>query len=135
MLGQQSVAPAVFIGVRDVPSSARGQVSLDLLRDLFRPVSPSAREEAEANPASPFSAFALVNDEILTPGDGLRGVHVIYRYRIAGGPVQVFDQIAYVNDDSSKLYMFYLRCSTDCYEQRSREIQNVVSSFTVREQS
>ena len=39
LLGQHSAAPAVFIGVRDVPEPARGQISLDLLRDLFRPVS------------------------------------------------------------------------------------------------
>ena len=51
----------------------------------------------------------------------------------AAGRSQVFDQIAYVNDDASKLYMFYVRCSTDCYEQRKQEIANVVSSFTVRE--
>jgi hypothetical protein len=133
LLGQHSAAPAVFIGVRDVPELARGQISLDLLRDLFRPVSASAREEAAMNPASPFSGFALLTDEVLTPGDGLRGVHVVYRYRIGGGPSQVFDQIAYVNDDASKLYMFYVRCSSDCYEQRKQEIANVVSSFTVRE--
>ena len=133
LLGQHSAAPAVFIGVRDVPESARGQISLDLLRDLFRPVSATARGEAAMNPASPFTGFALMNDEVLTPGKGLRGVHVVYRYRISGGPSQVFDQIAYVNDDASKLYMFYVRCSTDCYEQRKQEIANVVSSFTVRE--
>ena len=133
LLGQHSAAPAVFIGVRDVPEVARGQISLDLLRDLFRPVSVSAREEASMNPASPFTGFSLISDEVLTPGDGLRGVHVVYRYRINGGPSQVFDQIAYVNDDASKLYMFYVRCSADCYEQRKQEIANVVSSFTVRE--
>jgi hypothetical protein len=133
LLGQHSPAPAVFVGVRDVPEAARGQISLDLLRDLFRPVSVSAREEAAMNPASPFTGFSLMNDEVLTPGGGLRGVHVVYRYRISGGPVQVFDQIAYINDDASKLYMFYVRCSSDCYENRKQEIANVVSSFTVRE--
>jgi hypothetical protein len=133
LLGQHSAAPAVFIGVRDVPAVARGQISLDLLRDLFRPVSATAREEAAMNPASPFTGFSLMQDQVLTPGDGLRGVHVVYRYKIGGGPTQVFDQIAYVNDDASKLYMFYVRCSSDCYEQRKQEIANVVSSFTVRE--
>lgn len=133
LLGQHSAAPAVFIGVRDVPEVARGQVSLDLLRDLFRPVSAAAREEDAMNPSSPFTGFSLVSDEVLTPGKGLRGVHVVYRYRISGGPSQVFDQIAYVNDDASKLYMFYVRCSSECYEHRKQEIANVVSSFTVRE--
>jgi hypothetical protein len=133
LLGQHSAAPAVFIGVRDVPEGARGQISLDLLRDLFRPVSPAAREEAAMNPGSPLTGFALISDEVLTPAKGLHGVHVVYRYRISGGPAQVFDQIVYVNDDASKLYMFYVRCSTDCYQQRKQEIGNVVSSFTVRE--
>jgi hypothetical protein len=45
----------------------------------------------------------------------------------------VFDQTVYVNDDASKLYMFFVRCSTECYEQRRQEIESVVSSFTVRE--
>lgn len=133
LLGQHASAPAVFIGVRDVPAAARGQISLDLLRDLFRPVSATARGEAASDPTSPFTAFGLMDDEVLTPGKGLRGVHVVYRYRISGGPPQVFDQIAYINDDASKLYMFYVRCSSECYEQRKQEIANVVSSFTVRE--
>jgi hypothetical protein len=133
LLGPHSPAPAAFIGVRDVPPAARGQISLDLMRDLFRPVSAPARQRDAANPASLFSGFGLMTDEVLTPGHGLRGVHVVYRYRIAGGPAQVFDQIVYVNDDASKIYMFYARCSTDCYEQRQQEIHNVVSSFTVRE--
>ena len=76
------------------------------------------------NPASPFTGFPLVSDEVLTPGDGLRGVHSVYRYRIRGGPPQVFDQIAYTNDDASKLYMFYVRCSAECYEQRKQEIDD-----------
>ena len=133
LLGTNSTAPAVFVGVRDVPTALRGQVSLDVLRDLWRPVSTSAREQADQSQASPFSGFQLVGDEVLTPGDGLRGVHSVYRYRILDGPPQVFDQIVYTNDDASKLYMFYLRCSAECYEQRSSEINAVVSSFTVRE--
>ncbi|HET6257189.1 MAG TPA: hypothetical protein VFE39_00930 [Pseudonocardia sp.] len=58
------------------------------MRDLFRPVSAPARQRGAANPASPFSGFGLMSDEVLTPGDGVRGVRVVYRYRIAGGPTQ-----------------------------------------------
>jgi hypothetical protein len=133
LTGQVADAPAVFIGVRDVPASVRGQISLDLLRNLFRPVSDSAREQDALNPTSQFSGFSLVSDQVLAPSPGLRGVHVVYVYRIDGGPPQTFDQIVYVNDDASKLYMFYVRCSTQCYGQRKPEITNVVSSFTVRE--
>lgn len=133
LVGATSPSPSVLVGVRTVPETARGQVSLDLLRDVFRPVSATARAEDAMDPTSPFSAFSLVSDEVLTPGGGLRGVRTVYRYKIEGGPTQVFDQVAYMNDDASKIYMLYARCSTDCYEQRRQEITNVVSSFTVRE--
>jgi hypothetical protein len=135
LLGPHSAAPAMFIGVQDVPPTLRGQVSLDVLRDFFRPVSDMGRQRASANPFSPYSGFVLISDEVLTPGDGLRGVHSVYQYRIQGGPAQVFDQTLYVNDDASKLFMLYVRCSSQCYEARQQEITSVVSSFTVRENS
>lgn len=135
LLGPHAPAPTVLVAVLDVAPTVRGQYSLDRLRDLFQPVSPAARQQIAANPMSGFSGFALMRDEVLTPGDGLRGVHVVYRYRIGGGPFQVFDKTAYLNDDASKVYMFVVRCSTECYEQRQQEIERVVSSFTVREGS
>jgi len=133
LFGPTAAAPAAFVGVQQVPESARGQFSLDKLRDLFYPVSPTARQAAEMDPTAGLSDFALVTDEVLTPGHGLRGVHLVFRYRMGDGPPQMIDQTAYLNDDASKLYMFFVRCSTECYEQRQREIGTVVSSFTVRE--
>ncbi len=133
LFGPSAAAPAAFVGVQQIPESARGQFSLDRLRDLFYPVSPSARQAAELDPTSGVTDLSLVTDEVLTPGNGLRGVHSVFRYRVGDGPMQMMDQTAYLNDDASKLYMFFVRCSTECYEQRQKEIGNVVSSFTVRE--
>ena len=135
LFGPSASAPAAFVSVQQIPESVRGQFSLDKLRDLFYPVSPSAREAAEMDPTSGLTDFALVSDEVLTPGKGLRGVHSVFRYRMGDGPPQMIDQTAYLNDDASKLYMFFVRCSTECYQQRQQEIGNVVSSFTVRESS
>ena len=135
LFGPTAPAPAAFVSVQQIPESVRGQFSLDKLRDLFYPVSPSARQAAEMDPTSGLTDFALISDEVLTPGGGLRGVHSVFRYRMGDGPVQVIDQTAYLNDDASKLYMFFVRCSTECYAQRQQEIGNVVSSFTVREKS
>ncbi|MEJ3655690.1 hypothetical protein WEH80_22225 [Actinomycetes bacterium KLBMP 9759] len=133
LFGQHAAAPAVLVSVQDVPPARRGQLSLDALRDAFFPVSPTARQQLEASPFATLTDFALVADEVLTPGDGIRGVHSVFRYRMAGGPLQMINQTAYTNDDASKLYLFYVRCSTECYQQRQKEIENVVSSFTVRE--
>lgn len=135
LFGPSAPAPAAFVSVQQIPETVRGQFSLDKLRDLFYPVSPSAREAAELDPSSGLTDFALVSDEVLTPGKGLRGVHSVFRYRMGEGPLQMIDQTAYLNDDASKLYMFFVRCSTECYTQRQSEIGNVVSSFTVRESS
>ena len=135
LFGPSAAAPAAFVSVQQIPESARGQFSLDKLRDLFYPVSPSARQAAQMDPSSGLTDFALVSDEVLTPGKGLRGVHSVFQYKMGDGPVQTIDQTAYLNDDASKLYMFFVRCSTQCYQQRHQEIGNVVSSFTVRESS
>jgi hypothetical protein len=135
LLGPHAPAPTGLVLVQDIPVTMRGQYSLDRLRDLFQPVSPTGREALAANPMATLTNFSLLVDEVLTPGDGIRGVHVVYRYRVGGGPVQVFDKTAYVNDDASKLYLFVARCSSECYGQRQPEIDRVVSSFTVLEGS
>ena len=135
LFGPTASAPAAFVSVQQIPESARGQFSLDKLRDLFYPVTPEAREAAELDPTAGLTDFTLISDEVLTPGDGLRGVRAVFRYRMDGGSLQMIDQTAYLNDDASKLYMFFVRCSTECYEQRQEEIDSVVSSFTVRESS
>lgn len=135
LLGPHAPAPNGLVLVQDIPMTMRGQYSLDRLRDLFQPVSPTGREALAADPAATLTNFSLLVDEVLTPGDGIRGVHVVYRYRVGGGPMQVFDKTAYVNDDASKLFLFVARCSSECYGQRQEEIDRVVSSFTVLEGS
>jgi hypothetical protein len=133
LFGAAATAPATLIGVQEVPESARGSYSLDKLRDLFYPVSPAGQQQAAADPTSAVSDITVMSDDVLTPGTGVRGVHTVFRYRVANGPLQVMDQTLYLNDDASKLYLFFVRCSTECYQQRQKEITSVVSSFTVRE--
>jgi hypothetical protein len=130
LFGSSSPAPAALVSVQDVPQTSRGGLSLDALRDLFFPVSPSARQSSTN---TQLSGFGLLTDDVLTPGDGLRGVHTVYRYSLGGGPPQMLDQTAYLNDDASKIYVLLVRCSTTCYKDRRGEIENVVSSFTIRE--
>jgi hypothetical protein len=127
-------APAILVVVQAIPVQSRGQFGLDSLRDFFHPVSASARQQFMAmGKQNPYSGFTSVSDEVLTPGDGIRGVHSVYSYRINGGDAQVFDLTGYLNDDASKLSVAVARCSLDCFEQRDQEIDSVVSSFTVRE--
>lgn len=134
LIGWSATEPAVLVGVRQIPQSQRGQYSLDGLRDLFFPVSPAARQQIAADPLAggELSDFGLFADEVLTPGTGVRGVHTVFRYRLGAGPPQMIDQTVYLNDDASRIYMLFVRCTTTCYSDRQEEIQNIVSSFTVR---
>jgi hypothetical protein len=132
LFGQHTEAPVAFISVQEVAPRLRGQFSLDRLRNLFFPITPEARQLVAGRPTL-LSDLTLLSDQVLTPGDGLRGVRLVYRARVAGGPLQIFDQTAYLNDDASTLYVFYVRCSTVCYQERQQEIDDVVASFTVRE--
>ena len=130
LFGSSATEPAALVSVQKVPESSRGALSLDGLRDFFFPVSPTARQNNQ-NPQ--LSGFGLVADDVLTPGDGLRGVHTVFRYSLGGGAPQMIDQTGYLNDDASKVYLLLVRCSTTCYKDRHGEIENVVSSFTIRE--
>jgi hypothetical protein len=130
LFGASAPEPAALVSVQQVPETNRGGLSLDGLRDLFFPVSPNARQTNQ-NPQ--LTGFGLISDDVLTPGDGLRGVHTVFRYVLGGGPPQMMDQTAYLNDDASKVYVLLVRCSTTCYKDRHGEIENVVSSFTIRE--
>ena len=130
LFGASAPEPAVLVSVQQVPQASRGGLSLDGLRDFFFPVSPTARQNNQ-NPQ--LTGFGLMADDVLTPGDGVRGVHTVFRYRLGGGPPQMMDQTGYLNDDASKVYLLLVRCSTTCYKDRHGEIENVVSSFTIRE--
>ena len=130
LFGASAPEPAVLVSVQQVPRASRGGLSLDGLRDFFFPVSPTARQNNQ-NPQ--LTGFGLLADDVLTPGDGVRGVHTVFRYSLGGGAPQMMDQTGYLNDDASKVYLLLVRCSTTCYKDRHGEIENVVSSFTIRE--
>ena len=91
LFGSSATEPAALVSVQQVPESSRGGLSLDGLRDFFFPVSPTARQNSQ-NPQ--LTGFGLVTDDVLTPGDGLRGVHTVFRYSLGGGPPQMMDQTA-----------------------------------------
>jgi hypothetical protein len=126
--------PIVYASVQHVPEAARGQVSLDTLRDLLLPVTAAAREGAAAGSAT-FTDFNLVEETVLTSQPGLRGVHEVFQYRVQKGPLQTFDKTAYANNDASKVYVMLLRCSSECYKARRAELESVTASFTVQEGS
>jgi hypothetical protein len=132
MPGYPTDAPTVRAAAVALDAQAQASISFDLLRDFRMPVTPSARQASEQDPNFRFTDFELLSEELLNPEPGLRGVHVVYNYRSPFGQLQTFDQTALTNDATSVLYVLELRCSAQCYQDRQEEIQDVVTSFTVR---
>jgi hypothetical protein len=121
--------PIVYARVAQLTEPQQNAVSLDLLRNVFLPVTDEAREAAAGTIA--LTDFELVHDEVLSQSGGLHGVRVIFDYGL-GGVLHTFDQTALVNTDGSKLYLLIIRCSTSCYRDRSGELGEIAKSFTVR---
>ncbi|WP_214412854.1 hypothetical protein [Sphaerisporangium fuscum] len=127
--------PFVFAMVSKLTASERDKMSLDGLRNAaMLPVAVGAdvRQQLEQMPTYPYKNFELLSDEVLPPEDGVRGVHVVYNFKVLGGPVQTFDQTAYLAADGTRVSVLLIRCSATCYRQRGQEIERVARSFKVK---
>jgi hypothetical protein len=125
--------PIAYAKVQHLTEEQANLVSFDALRNLFLPVSASARATAE-QAGTLLPGFELLSDEVLTPSDGVRGVRVIFNYEMPNGVLHTFDQTTLVNNDASVYYELLIRCSSRCYKDRAAELDAVATSFTVRSQ-
>jgi hypothetical protein len=127
--------PFVFAMVSNLTQSERDTVSLDVLRNaamLPVVVSDDLRKQMEETAGYPFKEFELLSDEVLPPADGVRGVHLVYNFKVLGGPVQTFDQTAYLAADGTRVSVLLIRCSATCYRSRTRELDRIAQSFKVK---
>ena len=131
VLSPAATQPFAFALVGKLDSSTQNAMSYDGLRDFVLPVTAAARQSAAAQ-GFPLTGFRLLHDSVLTPGQGVHGVHVTFDYRYPDGKVDTFDQIAFTNADSTEVYVLLVHCLAACYSQHRGEISTVMSSFTVR---
>ena len=125
--------PVVLAIVQDLTAEEGSSLSLDDLRNLFQPVTPELRDEAKKyweEQGVPFNVEVL-NDAILEPNAHVQGVRVIYNFKHGENPLETRDLTAFVSDDRTKLYLFLLRCTTECYFSRFNEMTAIAESFTV----
>ncbi|WP_262847383.1 hypothetical protein [Sphaerisporangium corydalis] len=133
--GGGSDEPFAFAMVSTLTESEQNSVSLDVLRNaamLPVVVDQDVRKQMEETAAYPFKSFELLSDEVLPPKDGVRGVHVVYNFKVLGGPVQTFDQTAYLAADGTRVSVLLIRCSATCYRSRSAELDRIAQSFKVK---
>jgi len=123
--------PFVFAEVGELNSTASAQLSYDGLRDIFLPVTSTARQNAASEQDFPFTDFQQIRDQVLMLGQGVHGVRETFDYSY-DGVADTFDQVALTNADQTELYLLVLHCTTSCYSHDQSEINDVMSSFTVR---
>ena len=122
--------PYVFAEVGALSSTASSELSYDTLRDFFLPVTSTARQNASSQ-GFPLTGFAQIRDETLTLGQGVHGVRETYDYT-ASGQTDTFDMDALTNADQTEVYLLVVHCTTSCYSNNQTEINDIMSSFTIR---
>jgi len=126
----QTGQPFVFAEVGELNSTATASLSYDGLRDIFLPVTSTTRQAASQQGFA-FTGFQQIRDQTLMLSQGVHGVRETFDYTYKG-VADTFDQVALTNADQTELYLLVLHCTTACYSHDQTEINDVMSSFTVR---
>lgn len=117
--------PVVFVRIRDLFPEERNAISLNTLRNVVLPVT-QYLDGTKANDRN----FQLLDDfEVVEKGG--RGVNVQYSFDY-NGTNETINQSALFSNDQSKIYLFIVRCSTECYNKNVKKINEIVKSFTIR---
>jgi hypothetical protein len=124
--------PVVYVLVTPLTRTVQKQLSFDDLRNLNGPVTDDRRAYYESQGVPMLPDFELIDDETLSPASGLHGVRVVYNETLPSGILHTFDMTALTNDRSSMLYLLLIRCTADCYRAESVQLNDIVTSFTVR---
>jgi len=134
-----AVAPVVEVRVRDLTEDERDHVNLASLRNMFFPydqLKAQATEEhkgkpLEANPPATDS-FRALKEIPITSSEGIRGNRVIFELR-QGEEFFVVDQTALLDAKSDRVYVLLIRASENAYLLNSSLLDDVATSFTVKQ--
>lgn len=117
--------PVAFARVRTLYPGEANAVSYNILRNIIVPLT-----EWVNNPTDTTPVYDIIDDyEVVEKG--ARGVRTIYSFTDQGIS-QTFDQTAMISEDRQKIYLFIIRCSTDCYNKNEKVMTKISNSFTVR---
>lgn len=129
-LGFDTPQPFVFAEVLALDPTEASTMTDAELRDGFLPVSSTARSSA-AQEGFPFTGFKQIRDQTLELSQGVHGVRETFDYSYTGRS-DTFDEVALTNSAKSLVYLLVLHCTTSCYSSDQTQINDVMSSFTIR---
>ena len=123
--------PFVYATVLAVHTKTRGSVPTAALMDFMTPVTALGRA-LYARQGFVMPQFRLLHTKLLSPGQGIRGVRVIFRYRSKSGHLDTWDKVVLINAAHTTVYVMLLHCESACYSRYRTQINTVMTSFTVR---
>jgi hypothetical protein len=118
-------APVAYARVRSLLPAEANSVSYNSLRNVIVPIT-----QWVTNPTKETPEFNIIDDYEVV-GKGARGVRTIYSFT-DGGKSQTVDQTSMVSNDRQMMYIFVIRCSTQCYNKNYKVMTKISDSFTVR---
>ena len=116
-----SAQPSGMVQVVALTDNERDIVSLKAMRNLLVPVDDGVAQ----------SQVNVLGQIDLNPPGGLRGQRTVYEVAQASGNY-VVDQSTLVDDKTQKLWLFAVGCESNCYKAQRKQIDKVVSSWTVK---
>ena len=120
-LDPPSVQPAGIVQVLALNDTERDVVSLKAMRNLLVNVDNGVAQ----------SQVNVLGQLDLNPQGGLRGQRIVYEVAQSTGKY-IVDQSTLVDEKTQKLWVFAVGCETDCYKSQRKQIDKVVSSWTVK---
>ena len=117
--------PLVFARVRALYPEEANAMSYDLLRDVVWPIT-----EWVNNPTATTPVYNIIDDHEVVQKGG-RGVRTIFSV-VQSGVSQTVDQTSLMSEDHQKIYVFFVRCTTVCYNKNIKVMSKIADSFTVR---
>jgi hypothetical protein len=117
--------PVMYVRFRELLPEERNAISLNTLRNLIFPIT-----DVLDGTISDDRNFEIYDDQEVVE-KGARGVNLLYSFDYEEVNTTV-NQIALYSNDQSKIYLFVIRCSTECYNKSLDEIDEIVKSITVR---
>jgi hypothetical protein len=111
--------------VRQLSESERDEFSLSHLRNEFIQID-------EIMQAGIATIEPLEMNELTTP-EGMRGVRLRFDLGAPTGQVFTYEQIAYVDAATEKVYLLALGCTADCFKATQTQIEQITESWTIKE--
>ena len=121
--------PYVVAQVLPLSSTGTNELSYDAMRDIWLPVTSSARQTASSEGFSGTN-FAQSRDQMISGKQGVHGVRETFQYTLEG-VTNTFDEEVLTNADQTELYLLQVHCTQSCYSKNQNNINAVMSSFTV----